>query len=451
MHAQAVDVDEAVLDAVDVGEVRHPAASIGGSVEPVRLACLALIACVLAVPAVWAAPAVAATPAVPSAVVARTAAPSAVARTLSARTRAVAARLRVTADFAPRRTTVAFRGTLRVRKRGVALVLLRCADARCVRYARRGRALRRLPRGRRRLSLRLRVGPSPFARVEVRVRRRVVAHTTLRRPTPRPPVIAPPPAAAPGAAPFSTTPPLQPAYDPAIPDYTVACEPARTVRVVDDGGERTLGLAAGGSFAFSVGGRRHTARCLPRTWTGWTVKRDGTPQSEWIVFNTPAGYTVIADGHGVPVRRRAGVPPLQDGRVLPDGSVAVGRVSEGSWGRAPYERVAVDGTPLGSLDTVGSSADPHELQILPNGNALDDALRAARRRRPHEPRRPAGRHRARRRDPGGHARPPARVVVEQRRPHRDRRDGIPPLRDPHADRRPPGVRPRPPQLAAGRR
>ena len=334
-----------------------------------RSVCLAVLVCVLAVGSTsWPAPRAVAARATPSVRAAAT-------KTLTARTPAVAARLRVTADFAPRRTTVAFRGTARVRRRGVALVLLRCADARCIRYARRGRSLRRLPRGRRRLSLRLRVGPSPFARVEVRVRRRVVAHATLLpRPASRPPGVTPPPPAAVPApavgAPFSTTPPLNPAYDPAIPDYTVACEPARTVQVVDDGGTRTLPLSAGKSFTFTVGGRSHSARCLPRTWTGWTVARDGTPQSEWIVFNTPAGYTVIADGHGVPVWWRAGVPPLQDGRVLPDGSVAVGRVTEGSWGRAPYERVALDGTPLRALDTVGSSADPHELQILPNGNAL---------------------------------------------------------------------------------
>jgi uncharacterized protein YndB with AHSA1/START domain len=48
----------------------------------------------------------------------------------------------------------------------------------------------------------------------------------------------------------------------------------------------------------------------------------------------------------------------------------VGRVTEGSWGRHPYERVTVDGRSLGPLDTVGTSADPHDLAILPNGNAL---------------------------------------------------------------------------------
>ncbi|MEO8689772.1 MAG: arylsulfotransferase family protein [Solirubrobacteraceae bacterium] len=314
-----------------------------------RAACLAFLVCLLA-------------------------ADGAAAETLSARSPAVTARLHLTAGFAPRGTTVAIRGTARVRRRGVAVVALRCADARCVRFARRGRSLRRLSRGRRRRSIRLRVDPSPFVRVELRARRRVLAHATLRRPAPATP--APQPPAAPPASPrasFSVTPPLNPAYDPSIPDYTVACERARTVRVSDDGGERTLALAAGQAFSFSVGGRSHSARCLPRIWTGWAVRRTGTPQSEWIVFNTRAGavgYTVIADGLGVPVWWRAGVAPLQDGRVLPDGSVAVGRVTEGSYGRHPYEHVALDGTPLGEFDTVGTSADPHELQILPNGNAL---------------------------------------------------------------------------------
>ena len=186
---------------------------------------------------------------------------------------------------------------------------------------------------------------------------------------------------------MSATPPLVPAYDPAIPDYTVACEPARTVRVVAEGAtiaidgsspasgrlERTLALAAGQAFGFSIDGRSHSVRCLPRDWLGWTVTRDGTPEVEWMVL-TPragdAGYTVIADDHGVPVWWRAGTPPLQDGRVLPDGSVAVGRVTDETYGRHPYERVALDGTSLGELDTVGTSADPHDLELLPDGNAL---------------------------------------------------------------------------------
>jgi hypothetical protein len=315
----------------------------------------------------------------------------AAAATLTARSPAIAARLSVGAEFGTRRTVVSVTGRVRVRARGVALVLLRCADARCVRYGRRGRARRRMRRGPRKLAARLRVAPSPFARVELRVRRRVVAHATLRRPVaPAPPLgadgAAPAPAPAPAPRPsgsVSTMPPLSPAYDPAVPDYTVACEPGRSVRVVAAGegvtidgastGERTLALSAGQSFRFSVDGREHSVRCLPRDWPGWTVTRDGRPQVEWIVLTPRAGavgYTVIADDHGVPVWWRAGTAPLQDGRVLPDGSVAVGRVTDESYGRHPYERVALDGTSLGTLDTVGSSADPHDLELLPNGNAL---------------------------------------------------------------------------------
>ena len=297
----------------------------------------------------------------------------AAAKTLSVRAPAITAKLRVTAQFAPSRTVVRVRGRARVRRRGVAVVVLRCAGARCVRSG--GRRLRR---GRRRLALRLAIRPSRFARVEVRAGRRVLGRATLRRPAAlaRPPAGgAPPPA--PGPPPpagVSTTPPLVPAYDPAIPDYTVACEPARTVTVVAEGVERTLALSGGQRFTFSAGGRSHSVRCLPRIWTGWKVTRAGTPAVEWMLFNTfaggAAGYTVIADDRGVPLWWKAGAPPLLDGRMLPDGTIAVGRVSDVSFGRAPYAHFALDGTPRPVFDTVGSSADPHELEVLPNGNAL---------------------------------------------------------------------------------
>jgi hypothetical protein len=324
--------------------------------------------------------------------------------TLSSRSHAVSAKLRVTGRFARHATVVRIRGPVHVRTRRAALVLQRCATARCARAGRREGAVRSLRPGRRQIRVTLRLGRSAFARVELRAGRRVLARTTLRRPGPRsarPPVAgAPAPVATPGppTAPASgpesvtTVPPLVPAYDPAVPDYTVACEPARNVRVAAqapaggsvslDGGapvagalERTLALSGGQAFTFAVDGKVHSVRCLPRNWTDWTVARDGTPEVEWIVFNTLAGaegYTVVADDRGVPVWWKAGAPPLQDGRILPDGTVAVGRVSEGSWGREPYAHFGLDGTPLGEFDTVGSSADPHEIELLPNGNVLMD-------------------------------------------------------------------------------
>ena len=128
---------------------------------------------------------------------------------------------------------------------------------------------------------------------------------------------------------------------------------------------RTIPLRGG--QAFSIGS--HRVRCLPREWAGFTVTRTGTPQSEWIVFNT-AGFTVIADGYGVPVWWKAGAGPLVDGRVLPDGTVAVGRRSETAFDRYPYAHFALDGTPLADIDAVGTRIDNHDFEVLPNGNLL---------------------------------------------------------------------------------
>jgi hypothetical protein len=91
------------------------------------------------------------------------------------------------------------------------------------------------------------------------------------------------------------------------------------------------------------------------------------PQSDWIVFNTP-GYAVIADGHGVPVWWLAGQGKLMDGRVLPDGTIAVGRRAETAFDRYPYSRFALDGMRLGEWSTVGFPADQHDLEVLPDGN-----------------------------------------------------------------------------------
>ena len=342
VQAHAAGVDEAVLDALDVGEVRHLAASIRLTLPVAspamthRSAWLGLLVCGLA-----AAPA-----------------DGAAAKTLSVRAPAITAKLRVTAQFAPQP-----HGRAGARPGPCA-----AARGRGRRAAVRGRALRPLPAGAGSVAgaggsrCGWRIRPSRFARVEVRAGRRVLGRATLRRPAAlaRPPVGgAPPPApGAPAPAGVSTTPPLVPAYDPAIPDYTVACEPARTVTVVAEGVERTLALSGGQRFTFSAGGRSHSVRCLPRIWTGWKVTRDGhARRSSGCVFNTfaggAAGYTVIADDRGVPLWWRAGAPPLQDGRMLPDGTIAVGHVSEVSFGRAPYEHVALDGTPRPVLDTVG--------------------------------------------------------------------------------------------------
>ena len=280
------------------------------------------------------------------------------AQRLTVRTPALKASLSIRADFAARATTVRVRGHARVRRRAT-LMLVRCADRRCGRGARRQRVVRRLSR---RVRLTLRVKPARFAQLELRSGRRLLRRVRLRAPFRDAAVV---PAPVPSSSAVSTDPPLTPAYDPAVPDYTVACEPGRSVRVTVGSDVRTIPLRGG--QAFSIGS--HRVRCLPREWAGFTVTRTGTPQSEWIVFNT-AGFTVIVDSYGVPVWWKAGAGPLVDGRVLPDGTVAVGRRSETAFDRYPYAHFALDGTPLPDIDAVGTRIDNHDFEVLPNGNLL---------------------------------------------------------------------------------
>jgi hypothetical protein len=188
-----------------------------------------------------------------------------------------------------------------------------------------------------------------------------------------------------------TSPRLTPSYSAGTPDYTVRCKPgkpvavsvhaARGTRVTVDRGRRQS-LVPGQAFAFEVKRgktvRRHLVRCVPADFPSWTVKRVGRPEVKWIVFapserlKGPLGppYSVIADSHGVPVWwRRADVGIPSDTTVMPDGTVAWGQFG-GPFSQAWFTRIALDGTSLGNLTTVGVGADQHDFQQLPNGNYL---------------------------------------------------------------------------------
>jgi Arylsulfotransferase (ASST) len=188
-----------------------------------------------------------------------------------------------------------------------------------------------------------------------------------------------------------TKPRLTPSYSAGTPDYTVRCKRGKPVtvkvhaasgtRVTVDGGRRQS-LVPGQAFGFEVRTgktvRRHLVRCVPAGFPSWTVKRVGRPEVKWIVFapserqTGPAGppYSVIADSHGVPVWwRRVDVGIPSDTTVMPDGTVAWGQFG-GPFSQAWFTRIALDGTALGTLTTVGPGADQHDFQQLPNGNYL---------------------------------------------------------------------------------
>jgi hypothetical protein len=198
---------------------------------------------------------------------------------------------------------------------------------------------------------------------------------------------------------FTTSPPLSPRFAQSVPDYTVRCAsgsvkvsaevpPGHAVSI--DGGERASGtverdvpLRAGQAFPIVVDSATHYVRCAPSDLPKWRVERHGKPVSQWIAFSPterekpPRGapYSVIADSHGVPVwwAKAAGATPL-DATVLPDGSVAWARLG-GPFSQTWWDHVALDGSELPRLNTVGEGADHHDLQVLPNGNRLMIAYR----------------------------------------------------------------------------
>jgi hypothetical protein len=196
-----------------------------------------------------------------------------------------------------------------------------------------------------------------------------------------------------------TSPRLTPSYSAGVPDYTVRCAEATPVavkihaphgtRVTVDGGKARGGsftvrrsLKPGQAFGFRVRHgktvRSHLVRCVPADFPKWTVQRSGKPEVKWIAFapnarlEPPPGapYSVIADSHGVPVWwRQADVGIPVNTTVLPDGTVAWGQFG-GAFSQAMFTRVRLDGTPLGTLTTVGVGADEHDFQQMPNGNYL---------------------------------------------------------------------------------
>jgi hypothetical protein len=199
---------------------------------------------------------------------------------------------------------------------------------------------------------------------------------------------------------LSSSPALTPRYAAGTPDYTVRCSPDTPVTVnvaaqdgtsvgVDGaapaGGsfETQVPLEPGQSFSFDVGKgglvRHHLVRCLPAGFPRWSVRRHGRPEVGWIVFSpdvrasgtaASAPYGVIADSHGVPVWWMLGQSAIPvNTQVLPDGSVAWARLG-GPFSATVYDRVALDGTALGTLSTVGMGADHHDIQQLANGDYL---------------------------------------------------------------------------------
>ncbi len=297
-------------------------------------------------------------------------------------------------------TATAKRGAFVVH-RAVQLTFLRCTTTACARTTKTGSARRTLKAGKAARSVKLTTASAPALRVQVvdasgRTLRRGVLLSSPQStggtgsggndPSPLPPGNSPPEAY---KLAISS---LTPGYSESIADYTTACEPAGTARVDLDvpagdtfnlngqtlapgAYQSTLALHAGQAFTFQhAGGQAHTVRCTPANFPTWTVQRNGTPQSQWLVIAPFGGsygsYSIITDSDGVPVwwkAPKAGV--AIDAKLLDDGTVAWADGS-GGFAQSQYEHVTLSGAVLPDITGVGVGSDHHDLQVLPNGNRL---------------------------------------------------------------------------------
>jgi Ca2+-binding RTX toxin-like protein len=192
---------------------------------------------------------------------------------------------------------------------------------------------------------------------------------------------------------IASDPILTPAFDPAVSDYTVACDgspltlsgrtAAGTTVAVDDepattgSFEAEVPLAAEQEFGFAIeeGGqlREYQARCLPADFPTWEYERLRQPSHGFymaaptLVPGQGRPYAVIFDDRGVPLWWYRGTPGPIDAKFLGTDSVAWWTEDTVSNG---YVIRDFDGNVTGTVSIVGGGTDIHELQQEPNGDYL---------------------------------------------------------------------------------
>jgi Arylsulfotransferase (ASST) len=189
-----------------------------------------------------------------------------------------------------------------------------------------------------------------------------------------------------------SAPTLFPRFDPRVHDYVVRCHDAPlTVRGRARDGWRmaigrsrlrsgrlraTVSITSGRAFGVTTkhrGGahrQRYHVRCLPDDFPNYSFTRYAPVHPKYFsvelgVSRYAAPYAIIFDSHGVPmwwVRAR-----VLDTRVLPSGKVLW---AAGATGQTPWEVHTLSGRLIRTLNSVGSEADHHDLQLLGAGRYL---------------------------------------------------------------------------------
>jgi hypothetical protein len=189
------------------------------------------------------------------------------------------------------------------------------------------------------------------------------------------------PNAAQGAQLISASPPLNPAFDPAIHDYVVHCQLGVPVQLkgyfasnpAAGYSQQSFALRAGQRFRFFVGSNteEYSVRCLPDNFPPLTVSvtGTGTPQAQWYLFapnleQTVTGYgeyAIVTDVHGTPVWWFEDTGGAENAEFF--GSQGIGW----STGNGGFVIRNYGGVPTTSLS---GNLDGHDLQPTANGTYL---------------------------------------------------------------------------------
>jgi Arylsulfotransferase (ASST) len=318
----------------------------------------------------------------------------------------VSGRLSLSASSTSAKTTVTVKGLLDARTKG-RLVIMRCSEIKCAHRVH--VTTDTIHHGRHKLNAIRVMTHSVAVRLQLLIGR---FHDTidLTAYAPKPATrTAPTAPLAPQSTPtpaatlqLTASPGLNPAYNPAVPDYTVACEPAGAVDVqaTVPGGQtlsingstalsgsvsQTIPLQAGQVFTFTVtdasGSSTHNVRCTPADFPAWTVERNGTPDVSWIALIPPGGgpFAVLTDNWGVPVWwMRSPSGSIQNASVLPSGNVAWWNAGDpnGDGEEGYYSIYNLDGNLVSDVTAATSDghgeigANLHDFEELPNGDYL---------------------------------------------------------------------------------
>jgi hypothetical protein len=193
------------------------------------------------------------------------------------------------------------------------------------------------------------------------------------------------------------SPTLSPDFSPRAHDYVVDCQSRVQLRVrADRGGRarigatsrfrgtrsRSLSLEEGQAIRILRKRRRGKARsryhvrCLPTDFPDYDYERlrrvrAGPFMITPIALDLEANYAIVFDEFGAPIWWLNDGWPLIDAKVLSDGTISTGRLFDLGYGADPRNRYILRnpaGRFRGSIETVGSATDLHDLRETPDGN-----------------------------------------------------------------------------------